>query len=116
MMSNEPKSGGSIPKETPSEPEMRANVIRLGFGGDEFLFKEFCAIVRAAVPEANAAVLRGSSITGYRWKDGAQFDSDGPGTSDLDLTLVGSEVLKYYSLTGYWVPGTPHAPVMMIRT
>jgi hypothetical protein len=31
-------------------------------------------------------------VTGFRWKDGATFDADGPGTSDLDLTLVGHKI------------------------
>ena len=97
--------------ENPTESEKRANVIRLAFGGDEKLFEEFCAIVRDSVPEAFAAVLRGSAITGQRWKDGAPFDADGPGTSDLDLTLVGSDVLRYYSVTGYWIPGIHSRPL-----
>jgi hypothetical protein len=90
---------------------MRANVVRLVFGGDERRFEDFCRIVREAVPEAHAAVLRGSAITGCRWKDGAAFDAKGPGTSDLDLTLVGAEVLRYYSVTGYWIPGIHSRPL-----
>jgi hypothetical protein len=97
--------------EHPTEPEKRNNVIRLAFGGDEDRFQQFCSIVREAVPEANAGVLRGSSITGFRWKDGAPFDADGPGTSDLDLTLVGGDVLKYYSIDGYWIPGIHSRPL-----
>ena len=90
---------------------MRQNAIRLAFGGDASRFEEFCAIVRNAVPEAHAGVLRGSAITGFRWKDEAPFDADGPGTSDLDLTLVGSEVLRYYSISGYWIPGIHSRPL-----
>ncbi len=98
--------------ENPSEAEMRATVIRLAFGGDEAKFDRFCEIVRAAVPEANAGVLRGSAITGIKWKTGEPFDHAGPGTSDLDLTLVGSDVLKYYAtLTGYWIPGIHSKPL-----
>ena len=91
--------------------EMRANVVRLAFGGDVTEFDRFREIVRQAVPEANAGVLRGSAITGFRWKDGSAFDADGPGTSDLDLTLVGSEVLRYYSIDGYWIPGIHSRPL-----
>jgi hypothetical protein len=90
---------------------MRNNVIRLAFGGDAAKFEEFCRIVREAVPEANAAVMRGSSITGQRHSDGAPFDAEGPGTSDLDLTLVGSDVLRYYALDGYWIPGIHSRPL-----
>lgn len=94
-----------------SEDEMRANVVRLAFGGDEGRFQEFCAIVQDAVPEAHSAVLRGSSVTGYRHSDKAPFDADGPGTSDLDLTLVGAEVLRYYSFDGYFIPGIHTRPL-----
>ena len=90
---------------------MRANVVRLAFGGDEARFDEFCRITREAVPEANAGVLRGSAITGFRWKDGAPFDADGPGTSDLDLTLVGADELRYYALDGYWIHGIHSRPM-----
>ena len=95
----------------PTEEEMRKNVIQLAFGGDEARFKEFCGIVRETVPEANCAVLRGSAVTGFRWKDEQPFDADGPGTSDLDLTLVGADVLRYYSATGYWIPGIHSRPL-----
>jgi len=51
-------------------------------------------------------------VTGERWKDGAPFDSDGPGTSDLDLTLVGGdEVIGLYKVTGFWVPGIHSRPL-----
>jgi hypothetical protein len=93
------------------DAKKRDNVVRLAFGGDESKFEEFCRIVREAVPEANAAVIRGSAVTGQRHSDGAPFDADGPGTSDLDLTLVGAEVLRYYSLNGYWIPGIHSRPL-----
>jgi hypothetical protein len=93
------------------EAAMRANVIRLAFGGDPARFEKFCRIVREAVPEAHAGVLRGSAITGHRWKDNAPFDSDGPGTSDLDLTLVGADVLRYFTIGGYWIPGIHSRPL-----
>lgn len=98
-------------QEDPTEDEKRSNVIRLAFGGDQKRFEEFCTIIRSAVPEASAGVLRGSSVTGFRWKDGAPFDSEGAGSSDLDLTLVGGDVLRYYSLTGYFVPGIHSRPL-----
>lgn len=90
---------------------MRANVIRLAFHGKEPDFKEFCSILQNSVPEAHAGVLRGSAITGFRWSDNAPFDADGPGTSDLDVTLAGSEVLRYYVSNGYWIPGVHSRPL-----
>ena len=97
--------------EQMSEEEMRERVVRLAFGGDEARFREFCEVVRQSIPEETAVVLRGSAVTGYRWKDGTPFDGDGPGTSDLDLTLVGTEILGEYILDGFYVPGIHTKPL-----
>ena len=94
-----------------TEGEMRERVIRLAFGGDERRFEEFCEVVGKAVPEGTAVVLRGSSVTGERYDDGAPFDADGPGTSDLDLTLVGPEILGEYILDGFYLPGVHTKPL-----
>ena len=94
-----------------TDAEKRDNVIRLAFAGDGNAFESFCSIVRESVPEAHSAVLRGSAVTGVRHSDQAPFDADGPGSSDLDLTLVGGEVLRYYSANGYWIPGIHSRPL-----
>jgi general stress protein YciG len=94
-----------------SEEEMRERVIRLAFGGDPRRFEEFCEVVRAGIPPDTSVVLRGSSVTGVRYDDGAPFDADGPGTSDLDLTLVGVEVLGHYILDGFYIPGIHTKPL-----
>ena len=94
-----------------TEEEMRERVIQLAFGGEENRFREFCDIVRDAVPEGTCVVLRGSSVTGERYDDGAPFDADGPGTSDLDLTLVGPEILGEYILDGFYLPGVHTKPL-----
>jgi hypothetical protein len=94
-----------------TEEEKRQNVIRLAFGGDPRRFEAFCDAIREAVPPGTAVVLRGSAVTGERWKDGSPFDGDGRGTSDLDLTLVGDEVLGCFKLTGFYVPGVHTMPL-----
>ena len=94
-----------------SEAEMRERVIQLAFGGDEARFCEFCEVVRQAIPAETTVVLRGSAVTGVRWKDGTPFDGDGPGTSDLDLTLVGTEILGEYILDGFYLPGIHTKPL-----
>lgn len=107
---NEVTSGSNNVELT--RAQKRDNVVRLAFGGDRAKYDEFCRIVSEAVPAATAVVLRGSAVTGQRWKDGAAFDADGPGTSDLDLTLVGGdEVIGLYNLTGFWVPGIHSRPL-----
>ncbi len=105
-MSEETVRGGM------SESEMRDNAVRLAFGGDQRRFQEFCEAIRQVVPPETAAVLRGSAVTGSRWEDGAPFDADGPGTSDLDLTFVGSEVLVLFdAASGFYVPGVHTKPL-----
>ncbi|HJZ78161.1 MAG TPA: hypothetical protein VKE51_40820 [Vicinamibacterales bacterium] len=94
-----------------SEAEKRAHVIRLVFGGSEERFDRFCRAIRDVVPDGTTVVLRGSAVTGRRWKDQAPFDSDGPGTSDLDLTLVGSSALLFFTVSGFFVPGVHTRPL-----
>ena len=94
-----------------TDAEKRNNVVRLAFGGDESRFEAFCEHVRRGIPEGTGVVLRGSAVTGERWGDGAPFDADGPGTSDLDLTLVGAEVLSLFKITGFYVPGVHSRPL-----
>jgi hypothetical protein len=94
-----------------SEAQKRANVIRLAFGGRDDRFEEFCQIIRDVVPDGTTVVLRGSAVTGHRWKDNAPFDSDGVGTSDLDLTLVGSGALLFFKPSGFFVPAVHSRPL-----
>jgi hypothetical protein len=93
----------------PTNAEKLSRVLELAFGSDRSKFDEFCSIIKDSVPEAHAAVLRGSVITGIRYVDGAPFDADGAGSSDLDLTLVGADVLRYYS--AFWIPGMHSKPL-----
>ena len=94
-----------------TESEKRANVIRLAFDNDPAKLDAFVQLIRDFVPENTGVVLRGSAVTGFRWRDKAPFDSDGPGTSDLDLTFVGHRILQYYKLTGFFVPGVHSRPI-----
>src|SRR4051794_36056102 len=105
------KNGQGGKDEPLTEAEKRANVLRLAFGGDEAKFAEFVRTIGEEIPPGTRVVLRGSAVTGYRWKDGAPFDADGPGTSDLDLTLVGDAVIGLYTITAFFVPGVHSRPM-----
>ena len=94
-----------------TEEQKRANVIRLAFGGSEQRFDEFMKVIREEIPPGTGVILRGSAVTGKRWKDGAPFDADGEGTSDLDLTLVGEAVIGLFTVTGFFVPGVHSRPL-----
>jgi len=94
-----------------TDDEKRANVLRFAFGGNRDRFDEFCRMIRQEIPDGTGVVLRGSAVTGQRWKDGAPFDSDGPGTSDLDVTLVGDAAVALFEPTGFFIPGIHSRPV-----
>jgi hypothetical protein len=94
-----------------TDTEKRDNVIRFAFGGSVERFEEFLRALREDIPPGTGVVLRGSAITGRRWKDGAPFDADGPGTSDLDVTLVGDDAIGLFTVTGFFVPGMHSRPL-----
>lgn len=94
-----------------SENEVRSRIVTLAFGGDERLFIAFYRKLQQGLPEGTGIVLRGSVITNKRHEDGAAFDSQGKGTSDLDVTLVGSKVMEAWSPDGYYIPSLHTKPL-----
>jgi hypothetical protein len=94
-----------------TDEEKRENAIRLAFAGDRKRFDEFCRVLREKIPEGTAAVLGGSSVSGHNHKTGAPYDAEGPGTSDLDIYLIGAAAITYFTLDGFWVPGVHSHPV-----
>ncbi len=94
-----------------SEEEIRARIVRLGFDGDERRFESFREKLRAELPKGTGVALRGSVITAERWEDGAPFDADGHGTSDLDVTLVGGEVMNYWKEDAFYIPALHTKPL-----
>ncbi len=94
-----------------TDAEKQANILRWVFDGSLERFEEFVRVVREEIPEGTGVVLRGSAVTGKRWKDGAPFDADGPQTSDLDLTLVGDAAIGLFTVTGFFVPGMHSRPL-----
>jgi hypothetical protein len=94
-----------------SDEQMRDNVIRLAFAGKSEDYDTFCRAIADVVPPGTKVILRGSAITGFRWKDQAPFDADGPGTSDLDVTFVGSGCIQYFVASGFFIPGVHSRPL-----
>jgi hypothetical protein len=94
-----------------TDEQKRDNVVRLAFGGNPERFDEFCGLLRDAVPDGTAVVLRGSALTGMRWDGKVPFDGEGHGTSDLDVTLVGEKCIGLFRLTGFFVPGVHSRPL-----
>lgn len=87
-----------------TDTEVRARIIRLAFGGDEKLFEKFANTLRAGLPEGTGVALRGSVVTDERYEDSRPFDAGGAGTSDLDVTLIGREVMELWREDGFYIP------------
>ena len=93
------------------ESEIRSRIVTLAFGGDERLFIAFYRKLQQGLPEGTGIVLRGSVVTNKRHEDGTPFDSQGKGTSDIDVTLVGSKVMEAWSPDAYYIPGLHTKPL-----
>lgn len=94
-----------------NESEVRSRIITLAFGGDERLFIAFYRKLQQGLPAGTGIVLRGSVVTNKRHEDGTPFDSQGVGTSDLDVTLVGAKVMEMWDTNAYYIPGMHTKPL-----
>ncbi|HEY0527230.1 MAG TPA: hypothetical protein VGD02_00260 [Gemmatimonadaceae bacterium] len=96
-------------EEAGSEREIRDRVIKLAFGNDPRRFKEFLRVLGDATPDGVDVILRGSAVTGHKHENGAPFDADGPGTSDLDVTFVGGDMVMLFR--EFHIPGIHSVPL-----
>jgi hypothetical protein len=88
---------------------VRERVIRLAFGGDRRRYDQFVRTLREAIPPDVSVILRGSAVTGTKWGTSVPFDANGPGTSDLDLTLIGGEMVKHFD--AFYIPRLHSVPL-----
>lgn len=79
-----------------SQREIRERVTQLAFGGDAQRFEEFLRVLSEATPDGVEVILRGSAVTGHKFGSDEPFDADGPGTSDLDVTFVGGDMVTLF--------------------
>jgi hypothetical protein len=94
-----------------SDEKVEQRIIRLAFDGDALKYREFLAKLKAGLPEGTGVALRGSVVTNKRWENGEPFDSEGRGTSDLDVTLVGDKVMEYWNEAAFYIPGLHTKPL-----
>jgi hypothetical protein len=87
-----------------TDEQVEERIVRLAFDGDHLRFREFCAKLKAGLPEGTGFAFRGSVVTNKRWEDGEPFDSEGRGTSDLDVTLVGDKVMEFWNEEAFYIP------------
>lgn len=84
-------------------------VVRLAFAGDRERYRRFLDTLDQVTPPDVEVILRGSAVTGKRWSDGQPFDSDGRGTSDLDITFVGRDMMQHWE--SFYIPGLHTVPL-----
>src|SRR5215211_7862688 len=112
-MSAEPRDDASNePSRADPSGDQRAireRVIRLAFGGDSRRFDEFVEVLAEETPPGAQVILRGSAVTGHKWMSDDPFDSDGPGTSDLDVTFVGGDTVTLFR--EFHISGIHSAPL-----
>jgi hypothetical protein len=89
--------------------QIRERVMRLAFGGDRRSFDEFVRVLGDATPNGVDVILRGSAVTGHKWGSDEPFDHDGPGTSDLDVTFVGGDMVTLFR--EFHIPGIHSVPL-----
>lgn len=90
--------------------EIRERVTKLAFGDDPARYDEFIGALRNATPPGVEVILRGSSVMGHKWRHPEEpFDHAGPGTSDLDVTFVGGNMIMLFH--EYHIPGIHSVPL-----
>jgi hypothetical protein len=94
-----------------SDEQIEERIIRLAFDGDTLRYREFCAKLKSGLPEGTGAALRGSVVTNKRWEDGEPFDSEGRGSSDLDVTLIGDKAMAFWNEDAFYSPGLHTKPL-----
>jgi hypothetical protein len=101
-----PKDAGDM-----SEEALEQRVIDLAFDGDPLRYREFRARLKSGLPDGTGVALRGSVITNKRYENDGPFDQKGRGTSDLDVTLVGEEVMNMWNADAFYIPGLHTKPL-----
>ena len=105
----------SMPDETKDvlDPEtqrtIRERVTKLAFGNDPKRYDEFVSVLSEATPDGVDVILRGSAVTGHKWGSDEPFDGEGPGTSDLDVTFVGGDMVMLFH--EFHIPGIHSVPL-----
>src|SRR5438876_6131144 len=92
-----------------SQRTVRERVTKLAFANDPQRYDEFIRVLSEATPDGVEVILRGSAVTGHKFGSDEPFDHDGPGTSDLDVTFVGGDMVMLFS--EFHIPGVHSVPL-----
>ncbi|MFN2601464.1 MAG: hypothetical protein ABR582_01775 [Gemmatimonadaceae bacterium] len=110
-MTDEPRSDDTKVDilDAESQRTIRERVTKLAFADDPQRYDEFIRLLSEATPDGVEVILRGSSVTGHKFGSDEPFDHDGPGTSDLDVTFVGGDMVMLFS--EFHIPGVHSVPL-----
>ncbi|MEA2538391.1 MAG: hypothetical protein QOF11_2625 [Chloroflexota bacterium] len=97
-------------QEEPQDDLLPATIDR-AFGSDLGLFGRFLATLRSGLPEGTKLVLRGSAVVGSSYRSGEPFDAHGPGTSDLDVVVLGDEAMALWLPDAFYFPKVNTLPL-----
>lgn len=92
-------------------PEIVDSTIQRAFGGDRRQMRRFARTLRQALPPGTRVVIRGSAVAGQSYRTGRPFDADGPGSSDLDIVLLGPGAMALFEPDAFYVPGVNSRPL-----
>jgi hypothetical protein len=67
--------------------------------------------LQAGVPDGTRLVLRGSAVVGSSYVTGEPFDARGPGSSDLDVVLLGEAAMAEWDPGAFYLPGVNTQPL-----
>ena len=93
------------------EGELLAGAIGRAFGGDTDRFGRFVATLQRAMPSGTQLALRGSAVQGYAYRTQEPFDARGPGTSDLDVVLLGESAMAAWHPEAFVIPAINTLPL-----
>lgn len=98
------------PSQTDRADELATGTIERGFGGDTDRLRRFVAALVATLPAGTLVALRGSTVAGRSFRTGAPFDDHGPGTSDLDIVILGDTALELFTDEARYLGGINTVP------
>ena len=84
--------------------------MRRAFHGDPEIYRRFLAALRQPIGDADI-VLRGSAVTGESYRGHEAFDAHGPGSSDLDIVLVGQDAFRLWDSHAFYLRGVNTLPL-----
>jgi len=86
-------------------------VLERVFAAEPLRFWRFMATLQSALPPGSGVAIRGSAVEGESYRTGKAFDAAGPGTSDVDLVLLGDEVMGAWQPDAFYLAGVNTWPL-----